>query len=164
MLGTTSFSECQADQLRDAQFDATPHGMLHSDVRYETDMEKRSLWKRAITRAAKGMAVVGKLLTGATKVATPSKTFRAYRKNGNYETALQDFYSVEPRLTKPKQFGGRPSFNFGSKRSAPLIGTVGDRRLILLPNGDGRSNSPVLEIRSITNAEYDRIVYKTKGD
>ena len=167
MLGTTSFSECQADQLRDAQIDAAPHAMLHSDVGYETDMEKRSLWKRAITRAAKGMAVVEKLLTGATKVSTPSKTFRTYQKNGNYRTALQDFYSVEPRLTKPKRFGSRPSFDFGRRRDTqqPLIGNVGDKRLILLPNGDGNSGySPVLEIRSITSAEYDRIVYKTNED
>ena len=164
MLGTTSFSECQADQLRDAQIDAAPYGMLHSDVGSEADMEKRGLWKRAITPAAKGIAAVEKLLTGATKVAAPSKTSRTYMKNGNYKTALQDFYSVEPRLRKPKLFGGMPSFQMGRGRDRrdSLIGTVGDRRLILLPSGDGYS--PVLEIRSITNADYDRIVYETKGD
>ena len=167
MLDTTSFSECQADQFRDAQIDAATHGMLHSDVEYETVMEKRGLWKRAITGAAKGMAAVAKFLTGATKVATSSKTFRAYRKNGNYETTLQDFYSVEPRLTKAKQFGRTTGFDFGRRRDShgSLIGTVGDRRLSLRPNGDWYSrHSPVLEIRSITNAEYGRIVYKTKGD
>ena len=132
-----------------------------------TVMEKRGLWKRAITGAAKGIAAVAKLLTGATKVATSSKPFRAYRKNGNYETTQQDFYSVEPRLTKAKQFGGTTGFDFGRRRDShgSLVGTHGDRRLILRPNGDWYSrHSPVLEIRSITNADYGRIVYKTKGD
>ena len=43
------------------------------------------------------------------------------------------------------------------------IGTVGDRRFILMLDGDKNSKpNPVLEIRSATDALYDRIVYKTE--
>ena len=78
-------------------------GMLSNDAAYENGPAERSLGKRAITRAAKGIAAVQKLLTGAKTVTTESKNFRVYKKNGNYETALQDFYSVKPVLTNPKQ-------------------------------------------------------------
>ena len=59
-------------------------GMLSNDAAYENGPAERSLGKRAITRAAKGMAAVQKLLTGAKTVTTESKNFRVYKKNGNY--------------------------------------------------------------------------------
>ena len=80
----------------------------------------------------------------------------------NYETALQDFYSVT-MLTNPKQ--NRPHIFTGNRRAGQtLMGIVGDRRLILMPDGGRFSrHASVLEIRSTTDAYYDRIVYKTTG-
>ena len=47
----------------------------------------------------------------------------------------------------------------------PMVGTVGDTRLILRKNGDYYSKgSPVLEIRSALDPLYTRIVYKTLGN
>ena len=102
-LGMTPFSDSQpVHQLKDSQIDAAPPGtLLYSDAGYEIDVEKMNRMKRAITRAAKGMAAVEKLLTGAKKVWTKSQNYRLYKKNGNQESALQDFYSVEPVLTIP---------------------------------------------------------------
>ena len=161
MLFAISLSKSQPDKkLTDSQTDAVPPGMLYSDAGYETDVERRSLKRRAITRAAKGIAAVEKLLTGATKVATQSKNYRAYKKNGDIQSALQDFYSVEPALVNKRQ-NDRKAFSRHGRHGQVITGTVGDRRIILLPNGDGYSrHSPVLEIRSITDADYDRIVYK----
>ena len=119
---------------------------------YTNDIRKRS-----ITKAAQGLAAMEKILTGARKFRT-TKNSRNYRKNGNRETALKDFYSVEPVVS-----------NIPQTRKWPLrgrafdvhIGTVGDRRLILMLDGDKYSKpNPVLEIRSATDALYDRIVYK----
>ena len=163
MLGMTSVSESQRhNQLPGSQTDAAPPRMLYSDAGYEIDVEKTGLRKRAISRAAKGMAALEKLLTGATKVHTSSKNFRLYKKNGNRQTALEDFYSVDPMLTKRNQ---RPKIHLRYSRTEVLVGTVGDRRLILMPNGDRYSRqSSVLEIRSASDAYYDRIVYKTTGN
>ena len=112
------------------------------------------------------MAAVGKLLTGAKKSWTQSTTYRLYKKNGNQQSAIQDFYSVEPKLAKRKPNSPTIGSWRGRSRQA-LTGTVGDRRLILMPNGDAMSrHSPVLEIKSISSAytHYDRIVYKSTGN
>ena len=115
--------------------------------------------KRAVTLAAKGLAALETLLTGAKKVPTVSKSYRLYKKKGSLETALNDFNSVEPVLTN--QHANRPKLGGRGRSRKPLMGTVGDRRLILMPDGDGFSrHSPVLEIRSATDALHDRIVYK----
>ena len=139
---------------------AVQQGMLNNDAAYESGPAERSQGKRAIFRAAKGMAVVQKLLKGATKVCTNSKNCVLYKKTGDRQTALKDFYSVNPKFIEPKQ-----SPDVHLRRvwwgQETLTGTAGDRRLILKPDGDGRSRySPVLEIRSTSGAYYDRIVYK----
>ena len=103
-----------------------------------------------------------KLLADAKKVSTPSKNYRLYKKNGNLDTAIKDFHSVEPVLAGPNK--SRPKWSGRGRSRQPLMGTVGDRRLILMPSGDGYSkHSPVLEIRSATDALHDRIVYKIEN-
>ena len=139
---------------------AAQQGMLSNDAAYESEPAERNVRKRAITRAVKGMVAVGKLLTGATKVATQSNKYRLYRKNGDINSAIRDFYSVEPMLTQ-----NRPNLFTARRRTILIIGTVGDRRLHLMPDGDKHSrHSPVLEIRSDRTEAYDyRIVYWTNG-
>ena len=52
-------------------------------------------------------------------------------------------------------------FFFISQTDDVIMGTVGDRRLILLLQGDRASKyNPVLEIRSPTDSLHDRIVYR----
>ena len=136
-------------------------GMLSNDAAYESEPVERNVRKRAITRAVKGMAAVEKLLTGATKVATLSKKYRLYKKNGDIDSAIRDFYSVGTMLTQ-----NMPNLFTARRRTILIIRTVGDRRLHLMPYGDRYSrHSPVLEIRSDRTDAYDyRIVYRTKGD
>ena len=139
--------------------DAQPGAELHAGAVHEMNADDSGRETRAITGTAKGLAAAQKLLAGAEKVKTTSKNFRKYLKAGNYETALADFNSVEPVVMKANR-----SFNFGHPRSQnpPLLGRVGDTRLILWQNGDLYSRgSPVLEIKSASDAMYDRIVYKT---
>ena len=128
VLCATQISGSQPDlQLTDSQTDAEPSGMLLSDTAYEVDMEKSVLKKRAITQAAKGLAAAEKLLKGATKVATQSKSYRLYKKNGHYETALQDFYSVEPRLLNNPRCKhlnnafGRSAWNREARRNFTIL-------------------------------------------
>ena len=114
----------------------------------------RGLRKRSASLGAKGLAAMETLLTGTKKTRT-TKNARFYKKIGNRQTALDDFNSVEPVLAKYNP--NRPQFGrLGERR----IGAVGDRRLILMLDGDRKSRySPVLEIRSATDALFDRIVY-----
>ena len=140
--------------------DIVPQGEVINSAEYIRDTERRYQKKRTITRAAKGLAVVENLLAGAKKVSTESKKYRLYTKKGDVETALYDFSSVNPRMeTQTKRRKG-PLITARTQQA--LVGTVGDRRLILMPKGDKFSRqSPVLEIRSFTDALHDRIVYKT---
>ena len=92
-----------------------------------------------------------------------TKKIRKYEKPGNADTALLDFYSVQPANVQRKS-----NFNFGNLRKGydgdyNIIGRVGDKQLILRPKGDRLSNhNPVLEIRTATDTAYDRIVYKIR--
>ena len=123
---------------------------------------------RAVSQTARGVLAARKLLAGAQKVETRSKKFRKYRKDGNYETALADFNSVKPVLRKKDL--NRIAFGESWKRqkyydSNKLHGSVGNIRLVLKKAGDNYSEgSPVLEIRSVFDALYDRIEYKTNGN
>ena len=139
-----------------------PQGEVINSAEYISDTERRYQRKRTITRAAKGLAVVENLLAGAKKVSTESKKYRLYTKEGDVETALYDFASVNPRMEAQTKRRKGPLITTKSGRTQKaLIGTVGDRRLILMPKGDKFSRqSPVLEIRSFTDALHDRIVYK----
>lgn len=150
-------AENDLDQkLRDAQPGAELNGgtmLLKEEYMYRR--------KRVVGMSARGLAATQKLLVGAQKVKTSSKKFRNYRKDGNYETALADFNSVEPVLTRKKipWSHGRQSLA-RHKFDNSLIGTVGETRLILRKYGDTYSNgSPVLEIRSALDVLYNRIVY-----
>ena len=119
------------------------------------------LKKRGITQAAKGLAAVEKLLTGVREFRSISKNFRTYTKTGNMQTALEDFYSVKPYVAANRNKNTYHLFRGYARGGQNLIGLVGDRRLILLNNGDKYSRRlPVLEIRSPLDALYDRIVYK----
>ena len=80
---------------------------------------------------------------------------------------MRDFYSVDPRMEpRTKQHKFKPPITtFSGRARTAYIGTVGDRRFVLLPKGDKWSNhSPVLEIRSFTDDLHDRIVYKATGN
>ena len=143
--------------------DAQPGAELYASAVYEMNADDFGRETRAITGTAKGLAAAQKLLAGAEKVKTTSKNYRSYMKAGNYETALADFNSVTAVVKKANPVG---LFSYLGPRSNPygptLLGRVGDRRLILKQSGDLYSRgSPVLEIRSASDAMYDRIVYKT---
>ena len=117
--------------------------------------------KMAISRSTRGIADVQRLLTVAKKIKTKSKNYRNYEKEGNYYTALADFNSLKPKVTKTPNwslYGRNPS----SLAQQYLIGDVGDVRLVLWRYGDRFNRGPpVLEIRSASDALYDRIVYKS---
>ena len=151
-------------QSSEVQTGAALQNTFYNDAEDEGYTYERELKKRAITRAyaaAKGLLVMEELLTGAKKYMT-TKNARFYRKNGNRQTALADFNSVKPVVS-------RPNFDLGNRRLGEiLIWRVGDRRLVLMPDGDpyyrfdrpGHVQPPVLEIRSATDNVYDIIVYK----
>ena len=143
--------------MTDEQNDAVPQ-KYGNKAWYEFDNYGGDRGKRTVTRAAKGLAAMETLLTGAKKVWTPFKNFRLYKKNGNLDTALKDFHSVEPVLTLPYKNAMRSRKLRGYSRA--VMGFVGDRRLILSLDGDRYSYLPVLEIRSATDALFDKIVYK----
>ena len=135
---------------------------LYYGTGYELNAKSTDLAARAIGQTAKGAAAIQKLLSGAKKVGTKSKNYQAFMKDGNSETALADFNSVKPVLNKlhPSYINLR-----GPYTNYPMIGTVGDTRLILMQNGDRFSNgSPVLQIRPALEPLYTRIVYKNNGN
>ena len=144
-------------QLPEIQYDIATQAIDIS--KDETDTFRiRNLRKRSANLAAKGMAALEKLLNGATKYRTNSQA-RFYRKPGNRETALNDFNSVKPVLNR--QNANTLRVRAGKRPGQVIIGTVGDRRLILMMGGDRNSGYlPVLEIRSATDVLFDRIVYK----
>ena len=113
---------------------------------------------RAVSQSAKATAVIEKLLAEAKRIRSRSKNYVTFGKDGDYATALADFNSANPVLTKVH----RSYINLrGSYKNDPLAGTVDDTRLILRQNGDGISRgSPVLEIRTALDPIYTRIVYK----
>ena len=138
--------------------DVALHGISYNSAGHGTIAGRET---RALTGAAKSVAALEKILTSAKKVKTPAKSYRLYRKEGTLQTAMDDFYSVEPIVRKrnPKI----PSFVFSTGRTQQnaLIGQVGNTRLILMPYGDKYSkHAPVLEIRSGIEPVYERIVYK----
>lgn len=145
------------------QNDFVRQGMIGTNAEYDIKPEK-GVRKRAINAATKGLVAVEKLLMGSRKATTSSKNYRLYRKHGNVNTAIQDFHSVEPRIITNKKTNKRkPSNVFRTSRRTDdvIMGTVGDRRLILLLQGDRASKyNPVLEIRSPTDSLHDRIVYR----
>ena len=149
----TAFSMILTYQISVAEHDSAPRA-VYNDAGYEIDGERQDLRKRAVlTPLFRGMAAADKLLTGARKFRTTKKS-RSYKKIGNRQTALEDFYSVEPQIRK---------WELRGRAVDVYIGTVGDRRLILMLDGDRLSKpAPVLEIRSATDVLYDRIVYKTE--
>ena len=130
-----------------------------STVQYN-DAEIRALTKRSVSGAAKGIAAAEAILSGARKYRT-TKTARFWKKTGNLRTAIADFNSVQPVLDtrKPYSVYWKQSLN----RKANVIGTIGDRRFILIPNGDPKSKfKPVVEIRTPADTLYDRIIYTTE--
>ena len=145
-------------QMSVVQTGAESQIIFNNAARDEDYTYNRGLTERSISTAKKGLLAMEKLLMGAKKVQT-NKRARFYRKNGNRQTALADFYSVKPAVT-------RPNMNtLGNRRLGErLIGSVGNRRLILMLDGDyhrhrSPAHSPVLEIQSTTDDLRDVIVY-----
>ena len=121
------------------------------------DVEIRALTKRSLSQAAKGIAAAETILTAARKYRT-TKTARFWKKTGNLQTAIDDFNSVQPVVKRPHPFGDWDQPR--NRRGHVLVGTVGDRRLILIPQGVPASKfNPVLEIRGFKDALYDRVIY-----
>ena len=162
-----ALSESRAEHFTsEVQTKAALQNTFYNDVGDERYTYERGLKKRAIARAnaaKKGLNVMEKLLTGAKKVKT-TKNVNFYQKDGDRRTALNDFNSVQPVVTRPNMInlglGRRPLGEL-------LIGRVGDRRLVLMLDGDPyqrsrRRHSPVLEIRSATENRHYVIVYKMK--
>ena len=158
-----ALSESRANHITsEVQTDATLQSTFYNDDGGEGYTYERNLKKRAITRAnaaKKGLIVMEKLLTGAKKVKM-YKNVRFYQKNGDRRTALNDFNSVQPVVTRPNMINLGPGRR---KLGEIIIGRVGDRRLVLMLDGvPYHRDSPVLEIRSaIENRNYV-IVYKMK--
>ena len=146
-------------QMSVAEHNSAPR-IAYNNAGYEIDGERQDLRKRAVlTPLFRGMAAADKLLTGARKFRTTKKS-RSYKKIGNRQTALEDFYSVEPVVQNIPQIR---KWELRGRAVDVYIGTVGDRRLILMLDGDRLSKpAPVLEIRSAADVLYDRIVYKTE--
>ena len=142
--------------------DVALHGISYNSAGHGT-IEGRET--RALTGAAKSVAALEKILTSAKKVNTQAKSYRLYRKEGTLQTAMDDFYSVEPVLKRLTPINESFVFRRRGRTNTSLIGHVGNTRLILLTQGDRFSKyEPVLEIRSTTESVFDRIVYKSKGN
>ena len=165
-------STCQSTQTWTInQIDAVPremphsgaialHGVSYNDASHETIKGRET---RAVTGAAKSVAALEKLLTSAKKVHTPSKNYILYRREGNLQTAMDDFYSMNPVWSKANPKRRKFVGSRGRSGQEALLGQVGNKRLILMPYGDKYSKyAPVLEIRSNMDPFFDRIVYKYK--
>ena len=162
-MAMLSFADSERNQkLRELQPDVD----MHSAVRL-IKVKSMGPNTRALRHTTRGLDAARKLLAGAQQIATKSKKFRSYIKDGNLETALADFNSVDPVLSKdpmPRPGVGKfYAWNALSrhKYENSLVGSVGDKRLFLRMAGDNYSSLPVLEIRSALDTLYDRIVYKT---
>ena len=153
---TMGLSESPAEhQTSEVQTYQASQSILTSKALNKIGTYRRDLRKRSASLAAKGLAAVEAQLTGTKKGHITRKAI-IYRKNGNRQTALNDFKSVEPVLTRSKTYGRDSVEDLH-------MGTVGDRRLILKPYGDRYSRGrPVLEIRSATDSHYIRIDYMTE--
>ena len=143
-----------------------PVGGIFAESAYNLDRKIYNTPRRAraISPTSRGIAAVRRLLAEAQEVKTASNDFRSYKKAGDKNTALRDFESLSPVVIKR-----RPNkLNFGRKynhNNNELVGTVGETRLILWPQGDILSSgSPVLEIRYRLDPLYDRIVYQKPGN
>ena len=126
------------------------------------DVEIRPLTKRSLSGAKKGIAAAETILTGARKYFSTTNA-RVWIKTGNLQTAVDDFNSVKPVVKRQNRNSGNWNQQ-GNRRGNVLVGTVGDRRLILImPKvGTASQSNPVLEIRGVTDALYDRIIYTTE--
>ena len=65
-----------------------------------------------IMHSITGLAALRKVLVGAKMVSTKSINYRKYKKPGTADTALADFYSVQPRNIKEY----RRRFEYGTRQ------------------------------------------------
>lgn len=146
------------------------HYELKDHMPYTGEREKRAYYPQNPFLFTRGLHALNQLLHGAKRVWTPSRKFRKYEKFGDEKAALSDFYSIKPEnieATKNK-------FQLGHIQTEGQVyhGTVGDREVRLLLNGDGYSNGrPVLDViesrsSSLRNSKdqpyVDRFIYKDK--
>lgn len=106
----------------------------------ETQGNVRYRQKRAIpSLIIKGRSAANYLLQGTTRLPTKTPSQRRFEKPGNFQTALNDFYSVGPRNVRIVSQGNKIS---------RVSGQVGDRQLFLTKCSRGEHCLPVLEIRN----------------
>lgn len=108
-------------------------------------------------RALKGFAAVKKLTSGATPLRSRSNRHRKYQRQGDFETAKDDFYSLNP--VNVKDYSGQKQFyrTFGET----ITGNVGDRRLVLQKYGEkGNPMLEVIETKLAPGQYVDRFIYK----
>lgn len=115
---------------------------------------------RAIPFAVKGIFALKSLIKGTKPVKSYSYQFRKYEKPGDANTAINDYYSIKPENSKIMNIG----IELKSKPGTVLTGLAGDRRIVLLLDGDKWSKGrPVLEVidtKTKIMPNIDRIVYK----
>lgn len=108
-------------------------------------------------RAMKGFAAVEKLVSGAKSLSSKSIRHRRYQRQGDFETAKEEFYSLNP--VNVKEYSGQKQFyrTFGET----ITGNVGDRRLILKKYGEkGYPMLEVIETKLAPGQYVDRFIYK----
>lgn len=103
---------------------------------------------------ATGLQAVKVLLSGSKPLKTMSTTYRKYEKYGNFDAALKDFYSVQPRHIRVLQ---------KDKSHANYEGVVGDRILLLKENNYfGFTTLDIIEKGLKLETNVDRIIYKVR--
>lgn len=149
-----------------------PSWKLDQDHRlYRGEREKRASYPLNPFLFSRGLYALNQLLFKAKRVWTPSRRYRKYEKFGDENDAVKDFYSISPEnieVTKVK-------FQLDHTKTEGLVykGTVGDREVRLLRQGDGYSHGrPVIDVvesrtssfRNSNNQPYiDRFIYKNKS-
>lgn len=97
-----------------------------------------------------GAAAVNFLLRGAKQIRSRSQLHKRFEKQGDFETALKDFYSVDPRDVRVFMY----SKGMG-KGVSKLTGQVGDRQMTLKKISRADRNKPALEIREPKQVKFD---------
>ena len=91
--------------------------------------------------AREGKRAVQKLLQGAKESPSYTFGFKNFEKPGGYETALQEFRSLEPKGVV--EFGG-----FDGSDTDIIVGMVGDRNVILKKQGNlGKPCIDIIKLR-----------------
>ena len=132
-------------------------GILEFSIRtsqhipFITDETLFSRERRGLNRAEIGQAAIRYLLQGARYI-REQRGYSLYTKKGKYRDALKDFNSLNPSGLRQRQTHG------GNEKL--LVGAVGDRKIQLLTDKDGKYGMGLSTILLVSNPKKGELPYK----